>query len=313
MLPRAFPIVVGLVVLCVMQSTIWVGADEGAWKALLDDGKRLAKQGNYQGAVRSFLTAVQEAERFGPKDLRLAETLNLLGLTYIGQQRAQEAQSVLTRAVAIREESLGVPHVVTSATRTNLAHAFAMEGKVARAEQLYQHAIEEIERLEGPYSLELDNPLTSLSTLYLLQGRAVEAEPLARRTLAINERVGLEGLRRVQDNLHQLASILQQQRKYADAAAAASRALGINRKVLGPRHPQVGISLQILGRIHISEGSFKEAETELNDALTILEQSLGPRHPFVGDTLRYYAVALRGAGRDADAKNIERRMRELGF
>ncbi|HVO92821.1 MAG TPA: tetratricopeptide repeat protein [Terriglobales bacterium] len=287
-------------------------APESTWKIFLDEGKRLGQQGDYQGAERSFLAALREAESFGPKDLRVGEILNVLGLTYIAQQRSKDAQSVLTRALAIREASLGVSHKDTNATRNNLANVFAMQGQVAQAEELYQRAIQEIEHSAGQYAPELDYLLTSLSRLYLLHGGAVDAEPLARRALAINEKAqGLDGLR-VQENLHQLASILQTQKKYGDAVAVAFR-VAINRKVLGPRHPQVGISLQILGQIHISQRSFKDAETELKDALTIFEQSLGPRHSLVGETLRYYAVALRGAGHDAEAEKIQHRMRELGF
>jgi len=194
-------------------------ATESAWKTFLDEGKRLGQQGDYQGAERSFLAALREAESFDPKDLRVGEILNVLGLTYTAQQRSKDAQSVLTRALAIRESSLGISHTDTNATRNNLANVFAMQGRVAQAEELYRRAIQEIEHSAGQYAPDLDYPLTSLSTLYLLYGRAVEAEPLARRALAINEKAqGLHGLR-VQENLHQLASILQAQKKYADALA----------------------------------------------------------------------------------------------
>ena len=57
-----------------------------------------------------FSAPLAETERFGPQDPRLATTLNTLGEVERAQGKYAEAESLLRRALAIREEALGSHH-----------------------------------------------------------------------------------------------------------------------------------------------------------------------------------------------------------
>ncbi len=63
------------------------------------------RQGDYGQAVRLFEAAVREAEAFGPRDNRLATSLNNLALLYDDQGRYKEAEPLYQRSLAIWEKA----------------------------------------------------------------------------------------------------------------------------------------------------------------------------------------------------------------
>ena len=68
------------------------------WRSHMDAGVKAYRQGNYPEAKKRFTAAVKEAEQFGPKDPRLATTLNNLAELYRAQGRYTEAEPLIKRA-----------------------------------------------------------------------------------------------------------------------------------------------------------------------------------------------------------------------
>ena len=69
---------------------------ETAWQRYMEAAGEAYQQGNYVEAEKQSLAAVQEAEKFGPDDLRLAQSLNNLAVLYRDQGRYAEAECGLT-------------------------------------------------------------------------------------------------------------------------------------------------------------------------------------------------------------------------
>src|SRR6266568_5158539 len=77
--PRSFL----LVLMGVLLAAPFALADPpaGTWTASFESGVQARKTAKYADAERLLRKAVQEAERFGPQDDRLAKSLNELGIT----------------------------------------------------------------------------------------------------------------------------------------------------------------------------------------------------------------------------------------
>src|SRR5205814_3570445 len=104
------------------------------WNALIEEAGKLQNQGAYADAEKQFQQALSEAELFGPKDRRLALTLNNLGALYRREGRFNLAESHYRRALAIWTEA-GGPVTITL---NNLAVLFVEQGRYSDAEESYR-------------------------------------------------------------------------------------------------------------------------------------------------------------------------------
>ncbi len=110
------------------------------WQSYMDAGDKAYHQGNYPEAVKQWVAAVKEAERFGPQDPRLATSLNELavlyraqGVLYDDQGKYAEAEPLHKRSLAIREKALGPEHPDVAQSLINLAELYRAQGKFAEA------------------------------------------------------------------------------------------------------------------------------------------------------------------------------------
>jgi tetratricopeptide (TPR) repeat protein len=100
-----------------------------------------ARLGNYSAAQ----SEEQEFDRlveayFGADHPYYAVALNKRGLVYRAQGKYEEAETLLKRALAIREKTLGASHPDVAQTLTNLANVYSDQGKYGDAEGFYTRA-----------------------------------------------------------------------------------------------------------------------------------------------------------------------------
>ncbi|MBV8234437.1 MAG: tetratricopeptide repeat protein [Acidimicrobiia bacterium] len=122
--------------------------------------------------------------------LRVPEAARLLsraGYYLYHRARYAEAEPLLRRALALREQALGPDHPDTATCLHNLAALYDAQGRYAEAEPLRRRALAVHERALGPDHPATATSLNGLALLYDAQGRSAEAEPLYRRALAICE------------------------------------------------------------------------------------------------------------------------------
>jgi tetratricopeptide (TPR) repeat protein len=163
------------------------GASE--WERHMDAGKSAYRQRRYAEAQKEFLTALQEAEKFGTRDPRLARTLNDLAAVYSTQEKYAEAESLYYRALEILKNALGAEHPDLATTLNNVAVLYDAQGRYSEAEALYRRALAIDEKALGPEHGDIATDLHNLAALYENQGKYTEAEPLYLRALAIDEKV----------------------------------------------------------------------------------------------------------------------------
>ncbi|WP_298364784.1 tetratricopeptide repeat protein [Azospirillum sp.] len=140
-----------------------------------------------------LVMALLDAEAGLPKDAELAAGILLNGVASYRQAALgayEQARSLFTRALAIRETALGPDHPDTATCLSNLAELYRAQGRLGEAAPLYARALAICETALGPDHPDTATCLSNLAELYRAQGRLEAAAPLFTRSLAITEMTG---------------------------------------------------------------------------------------------------------------------------
>ena len=154
-------------------------------RSYTDKGLDAQKQARYAEAEVLFLAALEEVERFGEQDPRLATSLKNLALLYYDQGKYAEAEPLHHRALTIREKVLGPEHPDVAISLNNLALLYYDQGKYAEAEPLYQRSLTIVEKALGPEHPDVATTLDNYAALLRKTARNAEADELEERTRAI--------------------------------------------------------------------------------------------------------------------------------
>ena len=123
------------------------------WETANEAGARLYQKGHYVEAEQQLRTALQEAEKFGPQDSRVAVVLNNLGSLSHNQGKRAEAAGYYERALSIREAHYGPHHPWVAQSLNNLASLYRELGRYAEAETFLQRALKNRRSPGGPDAL----------------------------------------------------------------------------------------------------------------------------------------------------------------
>ncbi|MEK6643371.1 MAG: tetratricopeptide repeat protein, partial [Planctomycetota bacterium] len=165
---------------CLAQSTLW--------DVYITDGNQAKDHGQYAKALKLYTLALEEAEKFGPTDPRLATSLNNLAGLYDTQGDYAKAEPLYKRSLAIYEKALGPDHPNVATSLNNLAELYRTQGDYAKAEPLFKRSLAIGEKALGPDHPKVATSLNNLAELYRTQGDYAKAEPLYKRSLAIGEK-----------------------------------------------------------------------------------------------------------------------------
>jgi CHAT domain-containing protein len=230
--------------------------------------------GDYSAAEIALKQGIEEAEKFGSTDERLATSLHNLAILYHAQGRLAEATPRYQRALGIWE---------------TLAKKHLDQNHAAETEELYRRLLTVKEKIYGPEHLEVATSLDSLALMYMIQGRYAEAEPLYQRALATRKKVLGSDHLEVAMSLNNLAVVYLARGQYADAEARYKSALMIKEKALGREHPDMAVGLDNLAGVYLAQGRYAEAKPLYQRALEIKEKTLGPEHLDVATSLNNLA------------------------
>ena len=121
--------------LCVAFVSLQACQDAG-WREYSNAGLEAYSRGDYAQAEKLLSAALEEAEKFGQADRRLARVLiNLAGL-YRTLGRYAEAEPVYERALAVTEQSFGPKHPTVAMVLENYALLLRITGRTADATEM---------------------------------------------------------------------------------------------------------------------------------------------------------------------------------
>ncbi|KFY18132.1 hypothetical protein V492_00124 [Pseudogymnoascus sp. VKM F-4246] len=221
-------------------------------------------------------------------------------LLQVGEYAA--AEKIGRTAIVGREEILGVEHLDTLTSVSNLGSVLESQGKYEEAEAMHQRALKVRQKVLGE---EHPNTLTSVGNVGVVlerQGKYKEAEALQQRALEGREKVlGVEH----PDTLTSVSNLglaLSRQGKYKQAEAMYLRALESREKGLGVEHPHTLTSVSNLGSVLERQGKYKEAEGMYKRALQGRKKVLGEEHPHMFTSVSNLGTVLERQGKYEEAE-----------
>jgi tetratricopeptide (TPR) repeat protein/transcriptional regulator with XRE-family HTH domain len=251
--------------------------------------------------------ALSAAELIEQWDMQFPEAARLLeraGAYLLDLAQNAQAEILLRRAAAIREQIQGPEHLDTARSLHLLAMAYAAQSNYEPAEPLFQRALALYERLAGPSDPEIAKLLTAQAALYDDQGKYELSRQLYLRAVAIYESLPNPNVVDMAECLTNLALHYFDLAEYKQAEPLYMRALAMQENALGAMHPGVSHTLHNLASLYTNMGDYTQAEPLYRRALTIREQALGPLHPRVAATLNNLGVLCERQGRNAEAETF---------
>ncbi len=105
------------------------------WERYNVGGQQNMTAGKHSDAEKSFRMAVEEAQKFGPKDARIATSLNNLANCLRAQGKFDEADTTYQNAIKAKEQSDGPFHEGLVSILDNYAKMLRAAGKEKEAEK----------------------------------------------------------------------------------------------------------------------------------------------------------------------------------
>ena len=219
----------------------------------------------------------------------------------------KQAESLLQKALAIREQELGAEHIETASTLNHLATLCLERGEYTQAESLYQHALAIREEKLGATHPDVAQILNDLATVYHREGKDKQAEPLYQRALTIREQALGATHPDVAQTLNDLAILYHFEGREEQAEPLYQRALAIREEKLGATHPDVSESLYNLALFYHLQSKYAQAEPLYQLALANNEQVLGSNHSVIAIILNRLGELYQAQGKYAHAESFYQR------
>jgi non-specific serine/threonine protein kinase/serine/threonine-protein kinase len=265
--------------------------------------------GLYDEARPLLEGALALRERLRGGDLEVAATLVRLGRLARLSGRG-DAEALLRRALAIREDRLGPDHPEVADLLGELGTTLAARGRFDEGEALLERALA-IDERRGRDDPRTAKVLHNLSGIAYYRGRAAEAERLLRRALAIRAATLAADDPDLAGSREALALLLREQGRPAEAVALLEPLAATAERFYGPDHPDLARALVNLGLARKDLGEPAAARRLLERAVAIAEGALAPDHPMLLRALVSLADLHFEQGRLAEAEALYRRLAAL--
>jgi serine/threonine-protein kinase len=243
----------------------------------------------------------------GPEHVRIAQSLNDLGVLQHELGNLKAAEPLLAESLAMRRRLLGSQHQDVAVTLVEWSRLLKDLGRAAESEAPTREALAIRKALFGDEHRETATSKNELALLLWDKGDLAAAEPLFRENVATSERVLGRDHANVASAKATLGSMLNAKGDWVAAEALLRDAVETRRRVWGETHAEFAGALLGLANVVEAERRFDEAQAMIEQALTILEPQLAEDHPRrAGATLDLVRVRL-ARGDSAGLEPIARR------
>jgi serine/threonine protein kinase len=253
--------------------------------------RRLGLYDKAQNLLEQALASGQEA--FGAEHVRVAQTLDYLGVVLVDKGNHAAAGRSLEQALSIRRKLLGAEHADVAVTLVELGRLYQDQGLNDRAEPLHREALAIRRKVLGDEHRETAVSQSDLASVLRLNGDLSGAETLLRQCLETNRKTRGEDHPNTFTTLHDLALIAATRGESRSAELLFRQVLAHQRRTLGEKHPIVATTLNSLSRVLLGERRYDEAASALQEAVDTARGALGRDHQLVAIyTLNLAAVQL---------------------
>src|SRR6266849_5099173 len=216
----------------------------------------------------------------------------------------EQAERLLLRALAIRQQVLEAHHPDTAHTLNDLGALYFNQGKFHEVESHLQEALAIRWQVLGREHPDVAQTLHNLANLYRAQGAYVKAEPLYLQALHMREATLGKNHPLVAQSYYGLAKLYHSLEKYQQAETLCKQALHIQKQRLGDHHPTIASTLNMLAKIYQGQNKLDQAEEMNMRALGIRESASGEDHPHVATIANSLAEIYHAEGRYREAEPL---------
>src|SRR3954452_24926262 len=246
-------------------------------------GRTYARMGVQAKALPLLEQALALGRRvFGSNSVRVAQSLNDLGVLQRQLGNLAAAEPLLVESLAVRRRLLGSENNDVAITLVELSRVLRDRGRGPESEAPSREALAIRRKVFGEEHRETATSKSDLAQLLLDRGDLAEAEPLFRENVATNERVLGDDHPNTGAAKSNLARLLLAKGDAEGAEKLLREALAVDRRVFGDDHTEYAISLADLANAVEARGHLDEAESLLARALEIARPRFGDQHPRVG-------------------------------
>lgn len=243
--------------------------NEQRWQSEHEAGQKAIEQGFYWQAVRLFQAAIEEAEKFGSDDLRLAQSINGKAQAYLLQGNPAAAERQFKLALAIYEKTAGPDDLNVAMVLNGLATLNRLRENYPEATALSRRALAILEKAYGPEHPNVAIAQNNLSMILRLHGDYDEARALSERSLSILEKALGPEHPNVAISLNNLVLVYTLQGNYAEAEPLARRSVSIFEKTPGAATSNLLQSLENLAQVCRELEKYDESEKLYRRVLTV--------------------------------------------
>ena len=155
------------------------------WQEYTSEGVAAVGIGDYARAERFFGRALTKSNDLGPQERGIS--LNALGELHRRQGRVEDAERMLTRAVEIKEQGLGLDHPDVATSLTNLGLLYAGSGRLTDALPVLTRALAIQDRVVPVKGPGLIRTVSALAEVCRALGRDDDAAALDARLKTLRD------------------------------------------------------------------------------------------------------------------------------
>lgn len=213
---------------------------------------------------------------FAQQPLLEAAVKHTVGLTFFALQDFEQAEPLLTSALALRIDNLPPDAPEVSESYLALSQLRNEQGRYEEAEQTVKQALTFTRERVGELSMEVVPILDHLVQVYLMMGKFDLAKINADEALKIRRDL-TQSMDIIATGLHNRAEVDSGAGNFALAQQYAKEALDMRRKV-GNIPVDLMYSLNSNATIATSQGRFDDADAYFQEAIAIATRELGAKH-----------------------------------
>ncbi len=251
------------------------------------------KLGQYDKAEENINSSIKILEEFRKDNTRIAQYIHSIetqAKLYGIKGMFDEAQDNLdrTRKLIIKAD---VPIGNELSTAEELSSLLIQLGKYSQTDRLLNTLITENEKLFGPTSIRLIDPLVNKGRILLAKGDYTEAQKIANRANQTAVKAYTENSTKTAPTQKLLSDIYYTLGDYDKAEDNIKKALVSQEKQFGRNHVEVAKSLSQLALIKFHKGDDKkEVEKLMLEARDIMANKLGKDNPQYAEILKNVVV-----------------------
>lgn len=305
---RVYPFL--LVLFCLAGQQLSFAAVEGGvapdWRKLKGDGENALAVNNYGLAERNLTEALREAEKFGPADPRLADTLRSLGGLYCIRGQFGKAEPLFEKELRVREKSMGGEHPDVVACVGKLAQFYLNQNNPTKGDRLSTLLVTFAERKVKEQQSIKEN-FSKLQHFYGKSKDYAESRVLLQRLEDTTQKATATQDIELSTTLDALGNLYKTKNRFELAEKMYRHALVFRERTLPPGHLALALSYENLANLYVLQGKNAQAEPLFKQALAVTEKTLQPERTEVYSRLEELARTYVTTGQTVEAEALYKR------